>query len=102
MRFLLILSYSISNASTTCRKEVVVVVEDLEGRSSFSSAWSYVIVPPTTAHCILSAFPQAACLFYLSLVFLGASLIAQLVENLSAMQETQVQYLGWEDRLVTE
>ena len=28
---------------------------------------------------------------------LGVSLIAQLVKNLPAMQETQVQYLGWED-----
>ena len=25
------------------------------------------------------------------------SLVAQMVENLPAMQETQVQYLGWED-----
>ena len=29
-----------------------------------------------------------------------ASLIAQLVKNLPAMQETQVQFLGWEDTLV--
>ena len=28
-----------------------------------------------------------------------ASLIAQLVKNLPAMQETQVQFLGWEDPL---
>ena len=31
--------------------------------------------------------------------FLGASLIAQLVKNLPAMQETPVQFLGWEDLL---
>ena len=31
-----------------------------------------------------------------------ASLIAQLVKNLSAMQETQVQFLGWEDPLEKE
>ena len=30
---------------------------------------------------------------------LGASRIAQLVENLSAMEETPVQFLGWEDPL---
>ena len=30
---------------------------------------------------------------------LRASLIAQLVKNLPAMQETQVQFLGWEDPL---
>ena len=29
----------------------------------------------------------------------GASLVAQMVKNLSVMQETQVQSLGWEDPL---
>ena len=29
----------------------------------------------------------------------GASLIAQLVKNLPAIQETLVQFLGWEDPL---
>ena len=33
---------------------------------------------------------------------LGASLVAQLVKNLSAMQETWVQFLGWEDPLKKE
>ena len=31
--------------------------------------------------------------------FLGASLVAQMVKNLSAVQETQVRSLGWEDPL---
>ena len=31
--------------------------------------------------------------------FIRASLVAQMVKNLSAMQETQVQSLGWEDFL---
>ena len=31
--------------------------------------------------------------------FTGASLMAQTVKNLRAMQEMQVQYLGWEDPL---
>ena len=31
-----------------------------------------------------------------------ASLIAQLVKNLPAMQETQVRFLGWEDSLEKE
>ena len=31
--------------------------------------------------------------------FLWASLIAQLVKNLPATQETLVQFLGWEDHL---
>ena len=33
---------------------------------------------------------------------LGASLIAQLIKNLPAMQETRVPFLGWEDPLETE
>ena len=37
-----------------------------------------------------------------SIVIYGASLIAQLVKNLPAMQETQVQFLGWEDPLEKE
>ena len=32
-------------------------------------------------------------------VVLGASLVAQLVKNLPEMQETSVQFLGWEDSL---
>ena len=32
----------------------------------------------------------------------GASLVAQLVQNLPAMQETWVQFLGWEDPLEKE
>ena len=30
---------------------------------------------------------------------IGASLVAQMVNNLPAMQETWVQFLGWEDAL---
>ena len=36
----------------------------------------------------------------LSSAYGRASLIAQLVKNLPAMQETRVQFLGWEDTLV--
>ena len=32
----------------------------------------------------------------------GASLVAQLIKNLPAMQETQVQFLVWEDPLEKE
>ena len=32
----------------------------------------------------------------------GASLVAQMVKNLPAVQETKVQSLGWEDRLEKE
>ena len=38
----------------------------------------------------------------MSLCLLWASLIAQLVKNLPAMQETPVQSLGWEDPLEKE
>ena len=37
--------------------------------------------------------------FQLLVVHIGASLIAQLVKNLPAMQETLVRFLGWEDPL---
>ena len=38
--------------------------------------------------------------FYLnSILYIQASLLAQLVKNLPAMQETGVQSLGWEDPL---
>ena len=33
------------------------------------------------------------------IIIFGASLVAQLVKNLPAMQETQVRVLGWEDPL---
>ena len=33
---------------------------------------------------------------------MGASLIAQSVKNLPAVQETRVQFLGWEDSLEKE
>ena len=43
-----------------------------------------------------------AVLFDLSLENCGASLIAQLVKNLPAMEETPVRFLGWEDPLEKE
>ena len=46
---------------------------------------------------------QLFCLLYsLLLLNQGASLVAQLVKNLSVMQETQVRSLGWEDHLEKE
>ena len=36
---------------------------------------------------------------FLSLYYLWASLLAQVVKNLPALQETQVQSLGWQDPL---
>ena len=40
--------------------------------------------------------------FIVSVIFIGASLVAQLVKNLPAMQETRVQSLGQEDTLEEE
>ena len=40
--------------------------------------------------------------YNISTVIIRASLIAQLVKNLPAMQETSVQFLGWEDSLEKE
>ena len=50
------------------------------------------------------------CVFYFEILYLfisilnsdKASLIAQLVKNLPAVQETWVRFLGWEDPLVKE
>ena len=36
------------------------------------------------------------------LIIDGTSLVAQIVKNLPAMQETQIQSLGWEDPLEKE
>ena len=36
------------------------------------------------------------------MLYLPASLVAQMVKRLSAMQETRVQSLGWEDPLAME
>ena len=45
--------------------------------------------------------PSAFCLSC-RIPFTGASLVAQLVKNLPAMQETWVRFLGWEDPLEEE
>ena len=42
---------------------------------------------------------RVICFYFTLILFFGASLIAQLVKNPSAMQETQVPFLGWEDLL---
>ena len=39
------------------------------------------------------------CQYYSQIHLLWASLVAQMVKNWPAMQETQVQSLGWEDHL---
>ena len=43
--------------------------------------------------------PKSRLLNYLKSGMGGVSLVAQLVKNLPAMQETLVQFLGWEDPL---
>ena len=37
-----------------------------------------------------------SCAYWPSVYLLWASLVAQLIKNLPAMQETPVQFLGWE------
>ena len=39
---------------------------------------------------------------YDACIYIGASLVAQLVKNLLVMQKIQVQSLGWEDSLEEE
>ena len=46
--------------------------------------------------------PRDGWNFYLIIVLLWASLVAQLVENLPAMQETWIRFLGREDPLEKE
>ena len=41
-------------------------------------------------------------LFLLEIVYTLASLVAQSVKNLPAVQDTRVQFLGWEDPLEKE
>ena len=40
--------------------------------------------------------------FTLTILKVGASLVSQSVKNPPAMQETQIQFLGWEDPLKKE
>ena len=47
-------------------------------------------------------FHTVDCVFYDIFLFFGASLVAQLVRNPPAMQETPVRFLGWEDYLERE
>ena len=59
----------------------------------------------TTVSSLLLAMAQSSLeetAFLISSVMLRASLIAQSVKNLPAMQETQVQFLGREDPLEKE
>ena len=44
----------------------------------------------------------AGSCFIILNMYHGASLVAQTVKNLPAMQQTQVQFLGWEDPLKKE
>ena len=48
-------------------------------------------------HLWLKKTPTTTKLKTLLKVDIGASLVVQLVKNLPAMQETQVESLGWED-----
>ena len=50
---------------------------------------------------VASSRPQTSSEVLFDLVYLlsGASLVAQMVRNQPAMQETQVRSLGWEDPL---
>ena len=42
------------------------------------------------------------CVYLSVYTYIGASLVAQSVKNLPAVQETQVRSLGWEDPLEKE
>ena len=44
-------------------------------------------------------FPLLYSMFLLVIYFIYASLVAQMIKNLAAMQETWVRSLGWEESL---
>ena len=85
---------------------VVVLFIFFEGTPTFSMVAAPVYIPISSAGGFLFLhFPNNthSYLFYNSTILVDrASLVAQLVENLPAMQETWVQFLGWEDPLEKE
>ena len=54
------------------------------------------------SHLLTTANQLKSAINYMSITPLQASLVAQLVKNLPTMQETLVQFLGWEDPLEKE
>ena len=65
-------------------------------RDTFQCGWTVGGIPP-----YLKAF-EFYFLYYQNLEIALASLVAQMVKNLSTMQVTQVGSLGWEDPLEKE
>ena len=70
----------------------------LLGHCSVASS-SGLLSFPFEASTLKPGHSDAALSLGLYLVSLGASLVAQMVKNLPAMQETRVQSLGWENPL---
>ena len=73
---------------------------DCGSRSSFVQSWSLLILMGLC--CVLAlchSFKKCALPLSLPLHYLFASLVAQTVKNLLAIQATWVQSLGWEDPL---
>ena len=77
------------------------------------SGWNYSICPPGSPACKLQISRLVSLhnhvvevlvinLFVHMYIHIWASLAAQMVKNLPAMQETWVQCLGWEDPLEKE
>ena len=78
--------------------------EDFErtNKGSWSVAGSSHYTIPIRFHgkCVpWTCAPLSSCLYKLLISFCQASLVAQMVKNPPAMQETWVQSLGWEDPL---
>ena len=55
-----------------------------------------------TSILLKHSYLSVHCFCILVYTFLGASLVAQMVKNLPAMQETRVRSLGWEGPLEKE
>ena len=55
---------------------------------------------PDWLHYLVYSNLQLIRIFWGDYSKIGTSLVAQILKNLPAMRETQVQSLGWEDALV--
>ena len=87
-------------------------LSDLSFANSFSRAMACFLTLATVcckvetfnvnsmlSHSVVSDFCDKSSFFFFNWIMPGASLVAQMVKNLPAMQETRVQFLGWEDPL---
>ena len=99
----ILISYS-RQSSPACSSIITAIISNPpppphQPFSSSPSTPSPLPSSPSTSSVILTNRLPPPRLYFTSLSFLRASLVAQLVQNPSAVWETWVQSLGWEDPL---